>query len=325
LFENLLPWRLGGLAALPLLACSAEASPPASTASVTVSEVVALRGVPDRGMDPAVVAIEVGESGVCTGVLIAPDVVLTARHCTATVSADATCPARGPQVVAQLDPASLHVLMGDSVGSALAVAQGLDVFVPGTDVLCGADIALVLLDRPVTTVTPAIVAGVGVAKGQHVRTVGYGGSSGEKLLREHVPVIESEASELVVGESPCIGAGGAPAFSESTGHVVGVLARFGPCDGATPYDVYTRADVFYPLVEQALASSVDAGKKQSTTDTKDPTDLGGACFTGADCGAGVCIDTGSSEYCSEACSATDKCPTDYKCVLMGGDEVCVQS
>ncbi len=290
-----------------------------------MSEVKAVRGVADRGMDPAVVAVQVVDVGVCSGVLVAPDVVLTARHCTATVAADASCPAKGPQVLSQRDPSTLLVSMGDALATSVVVAQGLDVFVPETDVLCGADIALVLLDRPVTTVTPAVVEGVGVARGQHVRTVGYGGPPGEKLLREHVPVVASAPSEFLVGEAPCIGEGGATAFDEDTGHVVGVLARFGPCAGTHPYDVYTRVDVFYPLVEQALASSVDAGKKQSDTDHKAPTDLGGACVTGNDCGAGVCIDTGSTEYCSQSCGPTDKCPTDYKCALADGDEVCVQS
>jgi hypothetical protein len=312
-------------AAAAAASCSVQATQPAGNTTVTVSEVHAVRGVPDRGMDPAVVAIEVGEVGVCSGVLIATDVVLTARHCTAIVSGPLSCPSSTAEKISPIDPASLRVAMGDEVASGLVVAEGEDVFVPGADGLCGADIALVLLDRPITTVTPAVVDAVGVARGQHVRTVGYGGAPGAKLLREHVPVLASFETEFLAGEAPCIGDGGAAAFDEETGHVVGVLARFGPCAGSPPYDVYTRVDAFYALVEQALAASVDAGKKQSETNTKDPTDIGGACFTGADCGAGVCVDAGSSEYCSRSCDATDKCPTDYSCVLAGKDEVCVQS
>jgi hypothetical protein len=311
--------------AAAVASCSVQATQSAANMTVTVSEVHAVRGVPDRGMDPAVVAIEVGEVGACSGVLIAPDVVLTARHCTAIVSGPLSCPSSTPEKISPIDPASLRVAMGDEVASGLVVADGQDVFVPGSAGLCGADIALVLLDRPIATVTPAVVAGVGVAKGQHVRTVGYGGVSGAKLLREHVPVLETFDTEFLVDEAPCIGEGGAAAFDEETGHVVGVLARFGPCVGPHPYDVYTRVDAFYALVEQALASSIDAGKKQSEANTKDPTDIGGACFTGADCGAGVCVDAGASEYCSRSCDATDKCPTDYDCVLAGRDEVCVQS
>ncbi len=307
-----------------MLACSGAPAPVGTVASVTVSVVPAVRGVLDRGMDPAVVALEVGDAGVCSGVLIAPDVLLTARHCTAVVAPGASCPAHGPQILSQLNPASFTVLMGDEVASAVAVAQGLDVFVPSTDVLCDADIALVLLDRPIETVTPAVVEGVGAAKGQHVRTVGYGGPPGDKLLREHVPVVFTSSYELVVAEAPCIGAGGAAAFDETTGHVVGTLARFGPCGAPAPYDVYTRTDVFFALVEEALASSVDSGKKQSHSNTKDPTDIGGACSTGSDCGAGVCIDVGSAQYCSRSCTVTDKCPSDYKCELVAGDQVCLQ-
>jgi hypothetical protein len=71
---------------------------------------------------------------------------------------------------------------------------------------------------------------------------------------------------------------------------------------------------------------MEAGKKRSDSNTTDPTDYGGACFTGADCGAGVCVDQGSTEYCSRSCSATDKCPPDYKCVSSAGtDPFCVES
>ena len=316
------------LAPLAFIACSAPAAPAPS--AITVSEVAVNRGVPDRGMDPAVVVLEAPGGHVCSGVLIAPDVVLTARHCTSVIADHASCPAlpsEGPQVISDVDPASLQVLLGDDVSSAVVAALGLAVVVPSTETLCGADIALVLLDRTILSVTPALVQSVGIAEGQHVRSVGYGNAPGIKLLREHVPVVSSEAAEFRLAEGTCEGGGGGPAFDEATGQVVGILARFGPsCTHPNPYDVYTRTDVFYPLVEEALSSSMEAGKKRSDASTKDPTDYGGACFAGSDCGAGVCVDVGPTEYCSRSCSATDACPTDFKCVSAAGSApVCVES
>src|SRR5262249_44695120 len=74
-----------------------------------------VRGVPDRGRDPAVVAIEVDSQALCTGTLIAPDVVLTARHCLAETSETVRCPSTTPQVGPEHAPASLAILTGDNV------------------------------------------------------------------------------------------------------------------------------------------------------------------------------------------------------------------
>jgi|HubBroStandDraft_1064217.scaffolds.fasta_scaffold126945_1 hypothetical protein len=307
------------------LACSASAPPPSSSLIVSVAAVN--RGVPDRGMDPSVVVLEVLGGPVCSGVLIAPDVVLTARHCTSILAAGISCPAHGPQVVGDFDAVSIEVLLGDEVETAVVAATGLALVVPSTDVLCGADIALVLLDREITSVAPALVKSVGVAEGDHVRTVGYGDPPGPELLREHVPVVAAEAVEFRAAEATCEGEGGGPAFDEATGQVVGVLAEFSPsCASPAPFDVYTRTEVFYALIEEALDSSMEAGKKRSDTSTKDPTDYGGWCTSGADCGAGVCVEEGTTEYCSRSCSATDTCPTDFKCVTwaMGATPVCVE-
>jgi secreted trypsin-like serine protease len=223
-------------------------------------------------------------------------------------------------------------LLGEDVATGVVVAEGEMVFVPQSDVLCGADIALILLDRPVDSVKPVHVQAAGVAQGQHVRSVGYGVvAAGDpddaKLLREHVEVLATSATEFQVSEATCLGDVGGPAFDEQTGQVVGIVSRAGPsCEGTSAYNVYTRADAFYPLVEEALLSSAEAGKKQTTTSTKEPTDIGGACFTGSDCGAGACVDDGTSEYCSQSCAPTDPCPTDFTCVAApGGDLVCVRS
>ena len=64
-------------------ACASKApAPTVSTASqVQVDQTEIVSGVDDNGRDPAVVALDVGADSLCSGTLIAPDVLLTARHC----------------------------------------------------------------------------------------------------------------------------------------------------------------------------------------------------------------------------------------------------
>src|SRR5688572_25502146 len=71
--------RIVGLAAAAAsVACALEPTPPGSTAAPIVN------GELDTG-EPATVFISLG-GGACTGTLVSPKVVLTAKHCTQGVS-----------------------------------------------------------------------------------------------------------------------------------------------------------------------------------------------------------------------------------------------
>ncbi len=309
------------------LACSAETAvpqggPSAAAPSADVSAL--LLGVPDRGDDPAVVAVDVGGVALCSAALVAPDVALTARHCVVVVDPDvAQCPSgAAPQVLGERPPSSIRILVGDDLATAQERARGSAVTEASGDVLCEADVALISLDTPIDDIHPLSVRASGAAKGDRLRTVSYGRAGGlaglQKLVRDHLLVVDADATELAIGE-PCPETWGGPAIDESTGEIVGIASRGGgpACDGLAGIDVYERADVFMPLVVDAIAaSSAPAGALAGQQKTKKGAiDLGANCAVGDDCAAGICVTDALHEYCSRACGPADACPARFRCKM----------
>lgn len=347
--------RIVAVSALSLAACASadkeeRATRPtdggADASTLSVDQVEVVSGVPDRGRNPAVVALDLGGQGLCSGTLIAPDVVLTARHCVSYTASKVVCPSKSPQVGRNRDPKSIAVYFGDDTFSAELVALGREIVTPKSDQLCDHDIAAVVLDRDVENVAPLKISKDAPLRGDAIRAVGFGktgddGESGVKLLRDHVKILDVMPAEFLVGEATCSGDSGGPALDESTGEILGVVSRGGPsCDGPNVHNVYTRADAFRDVIAAALARSgapvvdedagvvvvkKDAGAKPPPPKPSKPVlDMGDACTKGVECAAGVCVTNGSVSYCSRKCGGGDRCPSGYWCTKVGGTtSVCV--
>ncbi len=334
-----------------VLACfvACGGAPVATVAdAVTVSEVVAVVGVPDRGLDPSVVAITNARGVLCSGVLLATDVLLTARQCVTEDAELVDCLDGEAPASPTANPESLHVYTGVPGPSASWVSVGAAVLTSNAPGICGADLAIVVLAWPIDGALPTVVSASGIAEGGYVRTVAFGWAYetttlASELLREHLPVLDVGASELAVGEATCVGTPGGAAMDETTGQIVGILSRPGaPCGASGQFDVFTRTDAFYELIEDALTWSPelasagadvdggqprDAGRKHVTAHAKKPlTDIGAACSVAAECGTGLCVTAQGTQYCSRTCTPADRCPADFKCVIAaGGASVCIQS
>jgi MYXO-CTERM domain-containing protein len=294
--------------------------------------------------------------GSCSGSLIAPNLVLTARHCVSKTDEGAIChvdgtPINGGVVYSDHPAKDIGVITGTQIKFDLD-GQGTQIFVPPSDTLCNSDIALVLLDRNIAAPIAQLRLGSGPVAGEMLRAVGWGESNNsagfERRRREHIPILtvgpddepfgESVgAREFQVGESICSGDSGGPAFAESTGAVVGVVSRGGnglmptqqnPTAGCVDQgdyvtlNIYTRVDGFTDLLTQAFAAAGTDPWLEGGPDPK-KAKINEACASNEDCRSALCLEPEKAGYCSQTCDGTPgSCPDPLTCQKDNGALVC---
>lgn len=354
--------RLSGcllLSVLTAAGCALDGGAPVGTSEAPIIDGVASGPEDNSAVWLGVLTTEGYPQGMCSGVLIADNVVLTARHCVARTSnggiacsKDGT-PISGGGVRSDYPAEQLAVVIGPSLGRGVkASARGQQVFHTGATNLCNNDFAVVVLDRhiPDAPIAPVRLESP-PKKSEKILAVGYGvantGTRYGRRRRADIPILavgpvatpqtgSVAPNEFAIGEGICSGDSGGPAYSMETGAVVGVVSRGGngaPYDPTTDPDwtqcvdtdayrthnIYTRVDTLKDVIYQAFEV---AGGEPWVEGSYDPRKAKAteACESGEACRSGVCHEGVCVDPCAEGV-----CGEGFTCKPVGDGAACVQN
>jgi MYXO-CTERM domain-containing protein len=224
--------------------------------------------------DAAIMIVTNGQFG-CTGTLIAPNLVLTARHCVAGDLDESTMCGAAKN---DLPPSAFSIALGASASASKKIGRGVKLFVPPTKNLCGFDVALIQLDKDVPSARLARVRFDPLAVGETAIAVGYGAATpdgpptpGRRQRATKVVGIgpatktwatrsgqsipyEIPSGDIATGESTCFGDSGGPLFDDA-GDVIGVTSRGIDGECADRPSIYASVATHEKLIRDAAKAA----------------------------------------------------------------------
>jgi V8-like Glu-specific endopeptidase len=300
---------------VPILGCAAETGPVDSDATAGRMEWI-VDGTLEES-EPAVVLVYNRRGGMCTGSLIAPRVVLTAKHCVQSSGAE------GP------DPAEFFIVgVGNELRSLSEQYNVAEVrTTPGVyysdssrglrGAIFGIDIALLTLRQGISAFPPKEIRRESAAEmvGRDAIAIGFGqtaaGRSGTKYRADTVVLAVSGG---IVYTSPvtCQGDSGGPIIDAETGEVFAVTS-FGRGGCGSGIEAGANVvDEFLDMIDDAVGASgacLNDGEERCDSFDNDCDDLvdetcsplGTACASGDECLGNDCRDTPAGRICTASC------------------------
>lgn len=281
----------------------------------------------------------------CTATLIAPNLLLTARHCVSPNEDEVVVCGRA-ELGVPFAPENLRASNAVNVRQSTRWFTGASVHVPSESAdTCGFDVALVVLTEnvPSDVADPAIPRiDREVEQGETYVAVGYGldeeGQQGGRLSLGGLYISCSPGecgrvapgSEFIGDTGVCEGDSGGPAF-DTAGKLVGVVSRGGEDCSIPIYGTVTAWKALISSVAvQAAARGAYPAPFWATSGVSDlpppPSEPGGSCSSELPCEGGfVCHqdDETGAQTCVPACSREQDCDAGFACTAVETGSACL--
>lgn len=301
-----------------------------------------IKGGYNDAADTSVVGIyDISVGAICSGSLLAPNMVLTARHCVSNTSESVICGQAKPGALHKAsyfyvtthpdlnsqNPADYHVA-SEVIGVPLD-PNSPDPLLNKED-LCGRDMAILILkDNIDPAEAKPLIPRVDstIVKGDQYYAVGFGATNdsgsgaGVRRRRDSLfvdcvsgecPKAYVKTTELVGDQGICQGDSGGPAL-DMQNRVFGVTSRGSlGCEDPVYGHIFGWGQWIKDTALHAAQVGGYAAPGWATGLSTDPLyggAVGGACTDPA-CTSGICV---NDTYCTHKCDAINVCPDGYEC------------